>query len=229
MGERMKFYGQARQDEALWYALFQNEPPGYFVDVGAHDGASFSNTLAFEESGWRGVCIEAHPDYIERLTLMRPHSEIVHAAAGPQNLSSVTLYATPFGFLSTVDLSDVATLDSTQGYDSQGRFVAQVPMMTLDVILHGVNAPNNVDLICIDTEGYEVEVLKGLTLSWWRPRILMLEAFDAAHKEKVIQWMAGSGYKLARIIGVDMIYCRYADDSERLEKWQEPTFTPDSR
>jgi FkbM family methyltransferase len=215
----MKFYSQAKQDELLWHALFEHEPPDYFVDVGAHDGHTFSNTYALELAGWRGVCIEAHPDYIESLERNRPHSEIIHAAAGPQNLPSVTLYATPFGFLSSVDADELNTLDATQGYNSVGRYTIQIHMRRLDDILHDANTPCGFALLCIDTEGYEVEVLKGLTPSYWRPRIMLLEAYDAKHRTALGEYMSNIGYSCAAAIGVDLIYCRDVADIERVANY----------
>lgn len=34
---------------------------GRFLDVGAYDGRTFSNTLALAERGWSGVCVEPSP------------------------------------------------------------------------------------------------------------------------------------------------------------------------
>lgn len=33
------------------------------MDIGAHDGIRFSNSYAFSVLGWKGICVEAHPDY----------------------------------------------------------------------------------------------------------------------------------------------------------------------
>ena len=39
--------------------LFGGRRGGVFVDVGAHDGVSFNNTVYFEHSlGWQGLCVE---------------------------------------------------------------------------------------------------------------------------------------------------------------------------
>lgn len=32
--------------------------PGYFVDIGAYDGISNSNTFLLEQNGWQGICFE---------------------------------------------------------------------------------------------------------------------------------------------------------------------------
>ena len=34
---------------------------GRFLDIGAYDGKTFSNTLALAERGWTGVCVEPSP------------------------------------------------------------------------------------------------------------------------------------------------------------------------
>ena len=42
--------------------LFRGRRNGYFVDVGAYDGVTYSNTCFLErELGWQGVCFEANP------------------------------------------------------------------------------------------------------------------------------------------------------------------------
>lgn len=39
-----------------------------FVDIGAHDGVSFNNSLFFEKSlEWTGICIEPNPDVYAQL------------------------------------------------------------------------------------------------------------------------------------------------------------------
>jgi hypothetical protein len=113
-------------------------------------------------------------------------------------------------------VEELTTLDITQGYNGAGRYTIQVPMRRLDDILHDANTPRGFALLCIDTEGYEVEVLKGITPSYWRPRIMLLEAYDAKHRAALGEYMSNTGYFCAATIGVDVVYCRDAADSERL-------------
>ena len=57
---RTGVYSQYGQDS---YALqlLQNPATGTFLDIGANDGVSLSNSLHFEELGWQGICVEPHP------------------------------------------------------------------------------------------------------------------------------------------------------------------------
>lgn len=53
----MNSYAQVGQDKS---ALEWNhgKADGTFLDVGSHDGRSFSNTLALEEVGWNGLLVD---------------------------------------------------------------------------------------------------------------------------------------------------------------------------
>lgn len=55
------FFSQVGQDEAIDMVLQQKEH-GFFIEVGAYDGISLSNSLFFEKSrSWTGLLIEANP------------------------------------------------------------------------------------------------------------------------------------------------------------------------
>ena len=58
----MNFFSQTGQDRLLFEHFFRGKRNGVFVDVGAYDGTTFSNTLFFERSmGWSGLCVEPLP------------------------------------------------------------------------------------------------------------------------------------------------------------------------
>ena len=66
------YHSQFREDETLHRWIFndtqENWNPGIFVEIGALDGLSGSNTLFFERMyDWRGVLIEAQPDNAKKL------------------------------------------------------------------------------------------------------------------------------------------------------------------
>src|SRR5258708_43393 len=67
-----RFYSQHRQDQIVYETLFREAKTGVFVDVGAYDGETFSNSLFFEETlGWRGLCIEPLPAAFAKLRARR--------------------------------------------------------------------------------------------------------------------------------------------------------------
>ena len=54
-------YSQNREEEIIVDLLNAGKKVGHFLDVGAYDGKTFSNTLRLVELGWSGVCVEPSP------------------------------------------------------------------------------------------------------------------------------------------------------------------------
>ena len=62
-----KYFSQFQQDKFVDF-LFKKEHNKVFLDIGAHDGISFSNTYFFEKyRNWTGICIEPNPDAFIKL------------------------------------------------------------------------------------------------------------------------------------------------------------------
>ena len=69
----MKYYSQDTQDLILDNYFFKGYKNGIFVDVGAHDGKTYNNTLFFEEThNWKGINIEPLPNVFKQLQVVRP-------------------------------------------------------------------------------------------------------------------------------------------------------------
>lgn len=61
-------------------------PSGYFLDIGANDGYTISNTVWLEaEAGWTGVLVEPQPSMAFYLQHNRPRSIYVQAAAADED------------------------------------------------------------------------------------------------------------------------------------------------
>ena len=61
--DRRVYFSQYGQDKFVAEHLFPGMRNGVFVDVGAYDGVTLSNSCFFErEMGWTGLCVEPIPD-----------------------------------------------------------------------------------------------------------------------------------------------------------------------
>ncbi len=56
--DRKKYYSQFGQDIFLDKIVFQGKREGFFIDIGANHPKNLSNTLFFEELGWKGIAFE---------------------------------------------------------------------------------------------------------------------------------------------------------------------------
>jgi len=54
---------QVRGLDAIYNAVFGNLKHGVFVELGAYDGQSVSNTCFLADLGWRGVYVEPIPEF----------------------------------------------------------------------------------------------------------------------------------------------------------------------
>jgi hypothetical protein len=72
---------QSGEDIHAFSMYFQGCAGGTYLEMGALDGVSFSNTLSFElDLGWRGILIEADPAQFQLLKQNRPANIVINAA-----------------------------------------------------------------------------------------------------------------------------------------------------
>jgi FkbM family methyltransferase len=168
---------------------------GYFIEAGAHDGFTYSNTYYFERCRqWTGLLIEPVPALFTRCRRRRPASVVVQAAlVGPASRSPTV--ELEYGDLMTRVPDPEATPEENARFaelrhtflpnEKPYRFTA--PARTLSSLLDEHAPAQVVDLLSLDVEGYEVEALRGLDLTRHRPRFICVETW---HKPSVDELLA---------------------------------------
>jgi FkbM family methyltransferase len=197
------YYSQHGEDFLL-DRIFEGQPTGFFVEVGCIDGIRFSNTLSLEQRGWKGMCIEAHADYIGALRRNRPGSIVEHCAAGEADEDAVTFYANFRGSLSSLDKEQEERFRGFGKYF--GGFTEQkVAKSRLDTLLarHQVES---IDVLSIDIEGYEVEAMRGLDISRYRPRVMVIEVDGKAQEDALDALILPHGYLKWVCFGGNLFY-----------------------
>mmetsp|Transcript_33749 Transcript_33749/g.52544 ORF Transcript_33749/g.52544 Transcript_33749/m.52544 type:complete len:182 (-) Transcript_33749:305-850(-) len=79
------FFSQNGQDQWIYENILKRSTNGrgVFLEAGAVDGVTNSNTLFFERSlGWNGVCIEPSPESFKELQVLRPGCDTKNLAIG---------------------------------------------------------------------------------------------------------------------------------------------------
>lgn len=218
---RYRYYSQNGEDYLLWQ-LFDYKSNGFYVDIGAFDGVHLSNSFSFEQQRWKGICVEPHPRYFALCQQTRPLAHCVQAACvGDENIKSVEFYSEALGLLSGVieDQESVQNKYQRRGLDFEGFTKLTVPAITLNALLDQYALPSTeIDFISIDVEGFELEVLQGLDLSRYRPRVLLLEANSAEAERRLDEYLVQqNGYFKARQLSVNIFYVRDAPDVARLK------------
>lgn len=197
------YYSQHGEDVIL-DALFRDRAEGFFVEVGCIDGRRFSNSLTFEERGWRGICVEAHAGYIELLTKNRPNSIVCHCAAGEID-EETTFYANARGSLSTLDKSMEKRWKADYAEYFSGFDVQNVSKVRLSTLFDRLEAPA-IDFLSLDIEGYELQALKGIDFLRHRPAVLVVEVDAAEHELQIDAMLEAAGYVKSLRLGPNLFY-----------------------
>ncbi len=194
-------YSQNLEDVILWRALKHIEH-GFYVDVGANDPTFLSVTRVFYEHGWRGINID--PVTWARLNKERTRDINLEVAAGATE-EKITFYEVSDTALSTSN-SELA-----EQYRERGHIVIErkVKSMTLNHILEKYSS-GPIHFMNIDVEGAELDVLQGLTLSIWRPWIILVEATIPATEipafEESESLIVSSNYEFVYFDGLNRFY-----------------------
>jgi FkbM family methyltransferase len=197
---RPALFGMDRRLEALL-----PRQGGTFLEAGAHDGYTQSNTYFLERHrGWSGVLVEPVPELRAKCERRRPHSQVFGCAlVGPDHSDpDVTIH---FGdLMSTVG----ASAHAAGGLAVTGRraYSVAVPARTLSAVLDEV-AIGALDLMILDLEGHEPEALRGLDLDRHAPRYLMLETLDRGAQQSTFDAALAPRYEFAEALSdYDLLY-----------------------
>jgi FkbM family methyltransferase len=210
--EELIYRGQYLQDQYVYETFFKNKKNGVFVDIGAHDGISFSNTYFFEKQlGWTGLCVEPLPEIFQKLKANRRAICVdgcIYDQASEAKFLRVKGYAEMLsGVIKNYDPRHLARIYSEIASMGGSSEVITVKCYNLTQLLLD-NKLTKVDYMSIDTEGGELEILKSIDFSQVEIDVLDVENnyltpdFEAFLKPlgyvKVAQLGCDEVYKLVR-------------------------------
>ncbi len=221
------YRAQFGEDRILWQ-VFKRRHHGFFIEVGAYDGITLSNTYFLEQMGWAGLLVEPIPELCARAAQVRPRSQIINAACSkpgspPRAHFTVTKNVPVLSYLN-------ADKEHVERCVSEGAELVkiEVPVATLDDILldtrrtpfpHGNAWVDKlgwqIDLVSIDVEGSEMDVLTGFDLKRFKPRILIMENDRSAGSE-IQPYLAEQGYRKFHRQKINDFYVRNAGNNDDL-------------
>jgi len=209
---RVRPHRPDRPLEQVVFALAQALPEATFVQVGAHDGTQLDPLReAILGSRWTGVMVEPVPYVFERLALRYGD----HPRLSLENVAIADVDGTkPFHLLRQAEHDDEAVW---RWYDALGSFrrevvmshahlvpdiaerieTIEVPCVTFDTLC-GRNGLDHVDVVQIDTEGYDRQVLELIDLPRLRPCLVLYEHLhlDRTDRDGAEGLMTGHGFRL---------------------------------
>lgn len=165
---------------------------GYFVEFGATDGYSLSNTYLLEKYfGWRGILAEPGKYWHEKLTEKRVDSNIDTRCVWKESGELLEFNEAMDASFSTVDLFSSKDMHSKLRRKGQNYSVQSVTLVDL---LNFWNAPNVVDYLSIDTEGTELEILRAFDWNSYTFNFISCEHNYSSNRESINSILTSNGY-----------------------------------
>lgn len=180
-----------------------------FLEIGANDGVTIDPLWPFvQRYGWRGIMVEPIPATFQKLATnyaAHPQVHLVNAAIGhsdgeqtiyavkehPGQVERANLYAS---FRKDVVLSQVRYVPNVENEIEELR----VPCYTLSTLLDKTQI-GNIDILQIDTEGFDAEILKMVDFVRLNPSLIQFEHTNLSKSEidACARLLIERGYKVA--------------------------------
>jgi FkbM family methyltransferase len=204
-------YSQAGEDAILAYLFAVLGIPFAkctYLDLGANRPKEMSNTYFFYEQGASGTLVEANPALIPALQKERSGDVVLNRCIAPESG-----YAIPFHVLSVDGLSTPEDVTALLAAHPDVKLLETVNVETISVneILAGMESVPL--LMNIDVEGMEMEILRSIDFTKYRPMVLVLEMIPYSKKlpvgqknQEILAFLQEKGYTEYAFTGINSIF-----------------------
>jgi len=188
---------------ALYYFRKAGErSSGYFVEVGTGDGINLSNTFMLERyHRWMGLLFEPDKRFHNEIKKTRTAELITKPAWEKAGVEIDFIQSNRSGALSTI-----SEFKNSDGRSRKGHHNNLITT-TLNDELEMRKAPLIIDFMSIDTEGSEINILRGLDFSKYTIKFLAIEHnYIPGKKAEIISLLAPHGFHpvLEDFSGIDI-------------------------
>lgn len=198
-----KSYSMLKEDLVI-DKLLDHKKKGFYVDIGANDPVRFNNTKRFYDKGWQGINIE--PNKIKFLKLKKQRPKDINLNFGIASKEKrLNFFHIDVDMLSTFSRKD-AVKHEKEGF----KILAceKVSVKRLDYIFSHYAKGKKIDFISIDTEGYDLEVLKSNNWNKYRSQLICIEfgPQDTRNNAKKDTFLRSIHYSKIYQNGLNLIY-----------------------
>jgi FkbM family methyltransferase len=189
--------------------IFKNKKDGIYIDVGCHHPLINNNTFLLHNKGWKGINIDLDFNSIDMFDYFRPNDDNRKIA-----ITNKEGYANLYFFHNRAAKNTISRKNS---YGA--KKLIRIKSNTLNNIIASSKIKiSNIDFLSIDVEGNELNVLKGLNLKKYKPKVIAVEFINSKQKEfynnnirniiksKLYNFLLKNNYKLVNWIQDDLVF-----------------------
>ncbi len=166
---------------------------GFFVEFGATNGVTFSNTYLLEsEFQWKGILAEPARYWHAALRSNRRCNIETDCVWHKSNDALVFNEVSSMKELSTVETLNAADFHAKTRKNGKSYTVNTISLADL---LEKHDAPRVVDYLSIDTEGSEHDILAGFNFEKYQFRVITCEHNFTPQREMIFELLSKHGYQ----------------------------------
>ena len=178
----------------LWVSFeLDGHRDGFFVEFGATDGVTESNTALLEaEYGWHGILAEPNPAWHPTLERSRPA-----AVVDQRCVTARTGETAEFLVVEHPELSTLVAYAAADHFAEIRRAASPIAVetVTLNDLLSEHGAPAVIDYMSVDTEGSEYEILSAFDFHRWEVRLFSVEHNHGEQETRLDALLNDQGYE----------------------------------
>jgi FkbM family methyltransferase len=162
---------------SVYENLFGSLADGIFLEIGAFDGETVSNTCFLADLGWKGYYCEPIAEYALKCQFRHVNNNIrvLPCAVGDKS----KMIDISVGAMITSARMDHVELFNNMNW-SKGHHrgdLRRVPCVEINQLILALNL-TKCNLVVVDVEGYEPAILSNWNFSLLRPDVLIIESRD---------------------------------------------------
>lgn len=180
---------------------------GFFVEAGAFDGETISNSLFFElERNWTGLLVEAVPTLYKSIVSRRRNCYSINACIAEKKptvakFKVFDVYSGRENDMSAFHLARINFFD--RAAEKQTAFI---PCFSLNTIMRALNR-TRIDYFSLDVEGAEIHILKSIDFKSLDIRSFSIEWSSSNETMPLIKdLLASNNYTLESEDMLDLYY-----------------------
>jgi len=149
---------------------FRNKAKGFYIDVGCYHPLEGNNTHLLYKNGWSGINFDINHYSIKLFDFLRKRDLNIHSGISRKKNKLIMHYRKEINMLNTLD-EKIAKIHFRNGYKKKN-----IQVNTLNFFISKkFKKLNKIDFINIDVEGYELDALKSLNFSTYKPQLICIE------------------------------------------------------
>jgi FkbM family methyltransferase len=190
---KVKYKSQHFEDKIICNLFNFNS--GFFVDIGAYDGVTFSNSYILEKNlGWKGICIEPSSKSFD---ILKKKRESINLQCCVSNINDNEVNFIEYNddnSTSENNISQWSTLLINDEHINKNRIIGhknyqkkniKIQSYTFNYIMEKY-CINNIDFLSIDTEGNELNIISNIDFKKYNIKTIIYEnSLDEDYNQKI--------------------------------------------